>query len=44
MPKIIAAEGKVKTNISIEPLDNINDVFERMEKGQINGRVVLTLE
>lgn len=39
-----AAQGKVKTNISIEPLDNINEVFERMEKGQINGRVVLTLE
>lgn len=39
-----AADGKVKTNISTEPLDNINEVFERMEKGQINGRVVLTLE
>nr|WP_090886002.1 alcohol dehydrogenase AdhP [Evansella caseinilytica] len=39
-----AVRGKVKTNIAIEPLDEINNVFERMEKGQINGRVVLTLE
>ncbi|CAM3809653.1 alcohol dehydrogenase AdhP [Alicyclobacillus pomorum] len=39
-----AARGKVKTIIETQPLDNINDVFDRMTKGQINGRVVLTLE
>jgi len=39
-----AAQGKVKVNIETQPLDKINDVFERLEKGQINGRVVLTLE
>ncbi|MFD3448338.1 alcohol dehydrogenase AdhP [Microbacteriaceae bacterium 4G12] len=38
-----AAQGKVRTNIEVQPLDNINDVLERMEKGQINGRVVLTM-
>jgi len=39
-----AAQGKVRTNIEVQPLDNINEVFDRMEKGGINGRVVLTLE
>ncbi|RBW68476.1 alcohol dehydrogenase AdhP [Bacillus taeanensis] len=39
-----AAQGKVKTNIETQPLEKINDVFERMVKGQINGRVVLTLD
>ncbi len=39
-----AAQGKVKTIIETQPLEKINEVFERMEKGQINGRVVLTLE
>jgi propanol-preferring alcohol dehydrogenase len=39
-----AARGKVKTIVETQPLEKINDVFERMEKGQINGRVVLTLE
>jgi propanol-preferring alcohol dehydrogenase len=39
-----AAQGKVRTNIEIQPLENINEVFDRMENGQINGRVVLTFE
>jgi alcohol dehydrogenase, propanol-preferring len=39
-----AARGKVKTIIETQPLEKINEVFDRMEKGQINGRVVLTLE
>lgn len=38
-----AAQGKVRTNIEVQPLDNINDVFERMANGKINGRVVLTM-
>lgn len=38
-----AAQGKVRTNIEIQPLDRINDVFDRMETGKINGRVVLTM-
>jgi len=38
-----AAEGKVKANVSTEPLEKINDVFKRMKEGKIDGRVVLTL-
>jgi len=39
-----AARGKVKAIIETQPLDKINEVFDRMVKGQINGRVVLTME
>lgn len=39
-----AKQGKVKTNIETKPLKEINEIFQRMEKGQINGRVVLTME
>lgn len=38
-----AARGKVRPIVEAVPLDKVNEVFERMEKGQINGRVVLTL-
>jgi len=38
-----AAQGKVRTNIEVQPLDNINEVFKRMEDGKINGRVVLSI-
>lgn len=38
-----AAEGKVKPNIELQPLEQVNNVFERMKHGQINGRVVLNL-
>lgn len=36
-----AADGKVRAIVSTAKLDDINEVFEKMEKGQINGRVVL---
>ena len=36
-----AAEGKVRTNVTVEPLEAINDVFARMAAGRIEGRVVL---
>jgi alcohol dehydrogenase, propanol-preferring len=39
-----AAEGKVKATIETLPLDSINDIFTRLKKGQINGRVVLDLK
>lgn len=39
-----AADGKVKVIYETFKLDDINDVFEKMEKGQINGRIVLTIE
>lgn len=37
----IAAAGKVKTTFSIEPLSSLPDVFDRMHKLTLNGRVVL---
>ncbi|MGA8221610.1 MAG: alcohol dehydrogenase AdhP [Candidatus Acidiferrales bacterium] len=38
-----AADGKVKATIETQPLDAINDVFDRLKKGRVNGRVVLEL-
>ncbi|MGH6763757.1 MAG: alcohol dehydrogenase AdhP [Phyllobacterium sp.] len=38
-----AGDGKVKATISTERLEDINDIFERMHKGQIEGRVVLDM-
>jgi len=38
-----AAEGKVAAHFSWDTLDNINDIFERMRAGQIDGRVVLRI-
>lgn len=36
-----AARGKVKAQIETAPLSEINTIFENMEKGKINGRIVL---
>ncbi|MDO5056169.1 MAG: alcohol dehydrogenase AdhP [Lautropia sp.] len=38
-----AAAGKVKATVKAEKLDNINDIFQRMHKGQIEGRIVLDM-
>ena len=38
-----AGEGKVKSHFSWDKLENINAIFERMEKGKIDGRIVLDL-
>ncbi len=38
-----AAEGKVKATIETLPLGSINDIFDRMKKGKINGRIVLDI-
>ena len=38
-----AGEGKVKATIETLPLESINEVFSRLKKGQVNGRVVLRL-
>jgi propanol-preferring alcohol dehydrogenase len=38
-----AAEGKVKATIEKLSLESINEVFSRLKKGQVNGRVVLGL-
>ena len=36
-----AAEGKVKADIELQPLAAINDVFARLERGDVPSRVVL---
>lgn len=36
-----ALRGKVVPQIAIEPLENLRSVYERMEKGQVSGRIVL---
>ena len=38
-----AAEGKVKATIERQPLESINDVFSRLKRGQVKGRVVLDI-
>jgi len=38
-----ASAGKVKATLAKEKLENINDVFARMHKGEIEGRIVLDL-
>lgn len=38
-----AGEGKVHATVSCEKLENINDIFQRMKAGAINGRVVLDM-
>lgn len=38
-----AVDGKVKANIETAPLEEINTVFDRMKKGDIEGRVVLDI-
>jgi propanol-preferring alcohol dehydrogenase len=36
-----AAEGKVKADIELQPLSAINDVFDRLKKGEVPSRVVI---
>lgn len=38
-----ATEGKVKANVTAAKLEDINDVFDKMKKGQIEGRIVLDI-
>jgi len=38
-----AGEGKVTPHFSWDKLENINDIFARMEQGKIDGRIVLDL-
>ena len=37
----LAATANIRPKITLESLENLGSVFERMEKGQIAGRVVL---
>ena len=36
-----AADGKVKSDIEVQPLSAINSVFERLAHGEVPSRVVL---
>ena len=36
-----AAEGKVKADIELQPLSSINQIFDRLEHGDVASRVVL---
>ena len=38
-----AARGLVTCDVKMEPLDNVNDIFDRLRKGKIEGRVVLQI-
>jgi len=38
-----AVDGKVKATIETAPLEDINNVFDRMKKGDIDGRIVLDI-
>jgi propanol-preferring alcohol dehydrogenase len=38
-----AAAGAVKATIETQPLEAINDIFARLKKGDVQGRVVLNL-
>lgn len=38
-----AADGKVRTIVETAQLDEINDIFDKLEKGEINGRIVLDM-
>ena len=37
-----AAKGKVKADIELQPLSEINNIFRRLEHGEVPARVVLT--
>jgi D-arabinose 1-dehydrogenase-like Zn-dependent alcohol dehydrogenase len=38
-----AAEGKVAAHDATDSLDNMNGIFDRMEQGRIDGRIVMTM-
>lgn len=38
----LAAAGKVKCHVTSRPLEQVNEVFDEMRRGQIAGRIVLT--
>jgi propanol-preferring alcohol dehydrogenase len=38
-----AADGKVKATVTSAKLEDVNDVLDKMKKGQIEGRVVLEI-
>ena len=41
---LVVGEGKVKATVKTEALENINDIFARMRKGDIQGRIVVDFQ
>jgi propanol-preferring alcohol dehydrogenase len=39
-----ASDGKVRAHYHTTPLEDVNRVFESLEAGQVDGRMVLDLE
>jgi propanol-preferring alcohol dehydrogenase len=37
----LAVQGKLRCQVQAQPLAEVNDVFERLQRGAISGRVVL---
>lgn len=37
------ARGQVKTHFTVDSLDNINAIFDKMREGKIDGRIVLSI-
>ncbi len=40
----LGASGKVRCRVQPKPIDRVNEVLEQMRRGDISGRVVLTLQ
>ncbi|MBW9109511.1 alcohol dehydrogenase AdhP [Microbacterium ureisolvens] len=38
------ARGQIHPTVAVESIDDINDIFERMEHGKIDGRIVMRFE
>ncbi len=39
----LASSFDIKAHIELQPLEQINDVFDRLRHGKVQGRVVLDL-
>ena len=35
------ARGQIHPRVQVETLDDINDIFDRMQRGAIEGRIVM---
>ncbi|SFC91849.1 alcohol dehydrogenase, propanol-preferring [Kushneria avicenniae] len=40
----LAGDGRVRATVSSDRLENINEIFDRMRQGQIEGRVMLDMQ
>lgn len=39
-----AGEGKVKATVAADKLENVNEIFDKMRAGKIDGRIVIDME